>query len=69
MDAVVINSTDLRTRTREVMERVKFRGERFLVQTFGKPSAIIISIEEYERLSKPSTEREGPLSASDIRSD
>lgn len=29
------------------MARVKYRGERFLVETFGHPMAVIISYEDY----------------------
>lgn len=50
MEPVLINATDLRVRTREIMERVKYKGEIFLVQTFGQPTAVIISVEEYTRL-------------------
>ena len=51
METVVINATDLRIKTREIMERVKYKGERFLIQTFGQPTAVIISVEEFEKLS------------------
>lgn len=50
MEPIVINATELRIRTREIMERVKYRGERFLIQTFGHPTAIILSVEEYEKM-------------------
>lgn len=52
MKPTAIRSTDLRLHTREIIERVKFRGEQFLVHTFGQPSAMIISVEEYMRLKK-----------------
>jgi len=29
------------------MERVKFGGERFIVQTFGRPMAVLISYEDF----------------------
>jgi prevent-host-death family protein len=50
MDPIVINATDLRIRVREIMERVKYKGDQFLVQTFGQPSAIIISVDEYYQM-------------------
>ncbi len=33
------------------MERIKYKGERFLIQTFGQPIAVIISVEEFEKYS------------------
>ncbi|WP_455387535.1 type II toxin-antitoxin system Phd/YefM family antitoxin [Petrachloros mirabilis] len=54
MGPTVINATDLRVKTREIMERVRFKGESFLVQTFGQPTAIIISVDEYDSLTKQS---------------
>jgi len=60
MEPVVINATDLRVRTREIMERVKYKGERFLVQTFGQPTAVIISVEEYDKLNNTQFSTEQP---------
>ncbi len=51
-----ISVTDLRVRTREIMERVKYKGDYFLVQTFGQPTAIIIGVEEYASLCKQKQE-------------
>ena len=50
MDPVIIKATDLRIRTREIMERVKYKGEKFLIKTFGQPTAVIISVDEFEQL-------------------
>lgn len=50
MEATTINATELRTRTREIIERARFKGERFLVRNFGKPVAVIIGVEEYRLL-------------------
>jgi prevent-host-death family protein len=50
MQPIVINATELRVRTREIMERVKYKGDRFLIQTFGRPTAIILSVEEYNMM-------------------
>lgn len=47
MEPETINSTDLRTKTRDLMERVKFNGDRFVVETFGRPMAVIISFEDF----------------------
>lgn len=52
MKPAVIKATELRVRTREILERVKYRGEHFLVKTFGHPTAIILSVEDYNRMMK-----------------
>lgn len=57
MEPTVINASELRIHTREIMERVKYKGERFLIQTFGQPTAVIMSVDEYRKIiaSLPST--------------
>jgi hypothetical protein len=50
MQPIVIKATDLRVRTRDIMLGVKFKYERYVVESFGKPMAIILNPEEYERL-------------------
>lgn len=46
-DPQVISSTLLRTKTRDILEQAKFRGEHFIVETFGKPMVAIVGVEEY----------------------
>lgn len=46
-DAEAIPATFLRINVRDLMERVKFRGERFVVETFGRPMMVLISYEDY----------------------
>ncbi len=50
MNATKISATELRSRTRDVIERVRFRGEHFIIQTFGKPVAVILNLDEYNLL-------------------
>lgn len=50
MEPIVINATDVRTRTREIMERVKYKGDTFVVETFGQPTAVIVNVDEYKRM-------------------
>lgn len=52
MEPTEINATDLRIKTRDIMERVRFKGESFLVLTFGQPTAVIISVAEYNEFTK-----------------
>ena len=49
-DPQVISSTLLRTNTRDILEQAKFRGEHFIVETFGKPMVAIVGVEEYWNL-------------------
>ena len=50
MCVTVISSTDLRVKTRDIMEDAKFRNKHFIVKTFGKPMVAIISVDEYNEL-------------------
>ena len=43
----VISATELRTKTRDILELARFRGEHFIVETFGKPMVAIVGIDEY----------------------
>ena len=46
----VISATVLRTKTRDILEEARFAGEHFVVETFGKPMAAIVGIEQYWQL-------------------
>jgi len=46
--AVSIQTTDLRRRVREVLDRVQKRREPVIVRTYDAPQAVIIPYEEYE---------------------
>ena len=48
--ATEIKATDLRTHTRNVLERARFQGERFVVYTYRQPMAVLIGVDEYQRL-------------------
>jgi len=50
MNPKVITSTDLRVKTRDIIEGAKFNGQHYIVETFRKPMVAIIGIKEYERL-------------------
>jgi hypothetical protein len=52
MCVTVISSTDLRVKTRDIMEDAKFNNKHFIVETFGKPMAAIIGIDEYNELMR-----------------
>lgn len=50
MEPIPVTATELRTRARELIERVHYYHECYRVETFGRPMAIIISCEAYEEL-------------------
>ena len=50
MDPKVISSTDLRVKTRDIIESAKFKGQHYIVETFGKPMAAIVGIDDYYEL-------------------
>jgi prevent-host-death family protein len=45
--AETIQTTDLRRRVREVLDRVRIEGEPVIVQTYDTPQAVLIPYEEY----------------------
>jgi PHD/YefM family antitoxin component YafN of YafNO toxin-antitoxin module len=50
------------------MERVKYKGERFLIQTFGQPTAVIISVEEYDKMTNHTRPlMEPPVQSANVR--
>ncbi len=45
-----INITDLRTETREIVEKAHFRGWHYVVLRAGQPMIAVLDYEEYARL-------------------
>jgi prevent-host-death family protein len=45
--AETIQSTDLRRRVREVLDRVRLKREPVIVQSYGTPQAVLIPYEDY----------------------
>ncbi len=50
MEPVKISSTELRQNTRDLMDRVHFRGEHLIIENFHRPIAVVISYEDYMRV-------------------
>jgi prevent-host-death family protein len=46
--SLIIQTTDLRRRVRDVLERVKVKHETFIVKSYNTPQAVILPYEEYE---------------------
>ena len=47
-----VNSTHLRTKTRDIIEAAYFLGQHFIIENHGRPVAVILGIAEYERMMK-----------------
>jgi len=45
---LTIQTTDLRRRVRDVLERVRVKRETFIVKSYNTPQAVILPYEEYE---------------------
>lgn len=68
MAATVASATDLRTKTRDMLERAKFTGEHFVLESLGKPMMAIVGVQEPSELIAlrdrlPNPEREDDLDA------
>lgn len=55
-----ISATDLRTRTREILQRAHFQDQVFIVENFGQPMAVILGVAEYEDLIGQSETKSTP---------
>ena len=53
-----IGATDLRQRLTDVLQAVRERGETYVVETFGRPQAVIVNLGEYTLLQRLRLERE-----------
>ena len=47
----VISSKDARLRLTEMLNEASFRGGRFLITRNGRPSAVLIGYEEFDKLT------------------
>jgi prevent-host-death family protein len=52
MEPTTITATDLRIKTRDLLERVRFKGERFVVENFHRPMVVLISFEDFIRVKE-----------------
>jgi prevent-host-death family protein len=53
-----IQSTDLRRRVREVLDRVRMQREPVVIQSYGTPQAVIIPYEDLEGFKEWQTRRQ-----------
>jgi prevent-host-death family protein len=52
-----ITVSDLRKHMNEVLNRVKFGGERIIIVRHGKPVAVIVPLKDFEVLEKLKNDR------------
>ncbi len=53
-----IGATDLRQRLTDILQAVRERREAYIVETFGRPQAAIINLDEYRQFQRFWRERE-----------
>ena len=53
-----IGATDLRQRLTDVLQAVREQRETYIIETFGRPQAVIINLDEYRRIQRFRQERE-----------
>ena len=52
-----IGSTELRQKLTDVLQDVRERGKAYVIQTFGRPQAAIVNLEEFYRFRRFVEER------------
>ena len=50
-EAETITVTDLRVRTRGILENAHFRGRRYVIERAGQEMVVILGVDEYRRLA------------------
>ena len=53
-----IGTTDLRQRLTDVLQVVRERRETYVIETFGRPQAAIVNLDEYRQFQRFRQERE-----------
>ena len=53
-----ISVTELHRKASEICDRVRFTGERFIIERRGVPVAAIVSVDDLEKLGTEQTERQ-----------
>ncbi len=53
-----IGATDLRQKLTDVLAEVREEGVSYVIETFGRPQAALINLEEYQRFQQYQQERE-----------
>ena len=67
--ASIVSVAEAKRRSSEIMSRVVYKGERFIIQRRGKTVAALVSPQDLERLEHGTSEPDGLLAAAGILSD
>jgi len=64
----VISAVDFHRRAGDLLARIRYRGERFIIKRRGQPVAVLLGFEEYQRLegltaARRAAERAGHFAA------
>jgi prevent-host-death family protein len=61
MQAVTISAMDLRNAIGDILNRIQYTNERFVVERKGAPVAAMVRVDELERLERLERERDAEL--------
>ena len=61
MQAVTISAMELRGSIGDILNRVQYTNERFVIERKGTPIAVMIRVDEIERLERLEQERDAEL--------
>ena len=50
-----ITATELRAKTRDILERARFQGEKFVVSTHGKEMVVVMGITQMDTFAIPNS--------------
>lgn len=53
-----IGATDLRQRLTDVLQAVREQRDSYIIETFGRPQAVIINLDDYRQFERFRQERE-----------
>lgn len=53
MATTIVPAMELRRRAGELLARIRYAGERFVIERHGEPIAALVSIEDLRRLEAP----------------
>lgn len=66
----IVGATDLRQRLTDILQAVREQREAYVVETFGQPQAVLVNLDEYERMQRFQREPESSKSdrqAADVK--
>lgn len=65
----VISSTELQKKTRQAIDWARMNREAIIIETYGKPMAVLVSYEDYVAYKKYKAQQAGQSTNSQIESE